>query len=176
MFDFRSGIYRLVTIISLFFFAGLFIHCSSNNAGTSQANSQEQKGPQKAKQDVPELADAMGQLQTYFHKYALAVDAENHELATFYFHEVRASADGIKENIPGYEGYDIARFMKTFLDPTIEPVEKALANKNWEQVRERTIEVVQACNSCHNATSHGFVKITPGFDNNPFNQDFSAPE
>lgn len=175
MFDFRSGIYRLVTIISLFFCAGLFIHCSSNNSGTSQSKSQQQ-GPQKAKQDVPELADAMGQLQTYFHKYALAVDAKNHELATFYFHEVRASADGIKKNIPGYEGYDIARFMNTFLDPTIEPVEKALANKNWEQVRKRTIQVVQACNSCHNATSHGFVKITPGFDNNPFNQDFSAPE
>lgn len=125
---------------------------------------------------MPELADAMGDLQRYFHKFALAVEAENHELAEFYFHEVRASADGIKKNIPGYEGYDIARFMKTFLDPTIEPVETALANKNWEKVRKRTIELNNACNSCHNATSHGFVKVEPGFDNNPFNQDFSAPE
>jgi hypothetical protein len=104
------------------------------------------------------------------------VEAENHELTTFYFHEVQASADEIKENIPGYEGYDIAQLMGLFLDPTIEPVETALADRDWDKVRQRTIELVDACNSCHNATSHGFIEITPGFDNNPFNQDFSAPE
>jgi hypothetical protein len=118
----------------------------------------------------------MGQLQYYFHKYSLAVEAQNHELATFYFHEVRAAVDGIRKNIPGYEGYDIARFMKMFLIPTIEPVETALSNKNWADVREKTIAVAKACNSCHNATSHGFIQVKPGFDNNPYNQDFSTSE
>lgn len=170
-----SGIPRIVTIMSLFICGILLAYCSSETAEPEQSASN-QNTVRKAKEDVPELADAMGQLQTYTHKYALAVEAENHELATFYFHEVRASADGIKENIPSYEGYDIERFMRMFLDPTIESVETALADKDWEEVRQRTIELVDACNSCHNATSHGFVKITPGFDNNPFNQDFSAPE
>jgi len=174
MFDSRSGFRRITTILSLFLCSILLVYCSTGESSSSQTE-QQQQGVQKAKEDTPELADAMGQLQQYLHKYALAVDAQNHELASFYFHEVRASSDGIKENIPGYEGYDIARFMKNFLDPTIEPVEKALANRNWEKVRENTIKLVDACNSCHNATSHGFVKITPGFDNNPFNQDFSAP-
>ncbi len=172
MFTKRSAVHKIVAILSLFFCTVLLVHCS--NSETEQP--QQQQGVQKANEDVPELADAMGQLQYYTHKYALAVDAKNHELATFYFHEVRAAADGIKENIPGYEGYNIARFMKLFLDPTIEPVEQALANKNWEEVRENTITMVNSCNSCHNATSHGFVKVTPGFDNNPYNQDFSAPE
>ena len=174
MIDFGSGIRRLATILSLFLCSILLVYCSPEE--TESPEMTQQQSVQKAKQDVPELADAMGQLQHYFHKFALAVDAQNHETATFYFHEVRASADGIKENIPGYEGYDIARFMRVFYDPAVEPIEEALANRNWEQVRERTIEMVQACNSCHNATAHGFVRITPGFDNNPFNQDFSAPE
>lgn len=171
---FGNGTTRIFTFLGLFMASILIIQC---NAQTEEPRENEQQqASQKAREEVPELADAMGQLQYYTHKYALALDAENHELATFYFHEIRAAADGIKENIPGYEGYDIARFMRLFLDPTIEPVETALANRNWEEARQRTIDMVNSCNSCHNATSHGFVKVTPGFSDNPYNQDFSAPE
>lgn len=169
------GISRITTILSLFLCGVFLIHCSSET-NESQQSADNQNAVRKAAEDVPELADAMGQLQTYTHKYALAVENEYHELATFYFHEVRASADGIKQNIPGYEGYDIERFMRLFLDPTIEPVETALADRDWDEVRQRTIEMVDACNACHNATSHGFIRVTPGFDSNPFNQDFSAPD
>lgn len=169
-----SGIHRIIAVLTLFFCTILIVHCSFDDPQTEQATSS--KEPQKAAQNTPELADAMGQLQYYTHKYALALEAENHELATFYFHEVRASTDWIKENIPGYEGYEIARFMRVFLDPTIEPVETALGNRNWEEARQNTIDMINACNSCHNATSHGFVKVTPGFDDNPYNQDFSGEE
>ncbi|WP_138431304.1 hypothetical protein [Fodinibius saliphilus] len=168
-----SGVYKITTVLGLFLCTLLLVYCSSPNKENAAPQKQ---GIEKAKKDTPELADAMGQLQLYTHKYALAVDAKNHELATFYFHEVRAAADGITKNIPGYEGYDISRFMKLFLEPTIEPVETALANKKWDEVRAKTIEMVNSCNSCHNATSHGFVRITPGFDNNPYSQDFSVPE
>lgn len=168
---------RLFVILSLFSVSTVLIHCTSGQQKeTRPQTSETQQKTKKAMDNVPELADAMGQLQYYTHKYALAMDAQNHELATFYFHEVRAAADGIKQNIPGYEGYDIARFMRLMLDPTIEPIETALANKEWDKVRQNTIDMIDACNSCHNATSHGFVEVTPGFDNNPYNQDFSAPE
>jgi len=165
----------ILALIAIFFCTAFLIRCSPEESDTAQTEKQEQ-GPKRAMANTPELADAMGQLQRYTHKYALAAQAKNHELATFYFHEVRAAVDGIKKNIPGYEGYDIKRFMNMFLDPTLEPVETALANRNWEQVKERTIEMVDACNSCHNATSHGFIQVKPGFNNNPFNQEFSVPE
>lgn len=173
---FGKSIPPLFTILSLISASLVLVHCSSDQQKSRPTGSQAQQTTKKAMENVPELADAMGQLQYYTHKYALSVDAQNHELATFYFHEIRAAADGIKKNIPGYEGYDIARFMRLMLDPTIEPIETALANKEWEKVRENTIDMVDACNSCHNATSHGFIEVTPGFDNNPYNQDFSAPE
>ncbi|WP_372639027.1 hypothetical protein [Fodinibius sp.] len=172
-----SGRTPIFTILSLLLASVLIIQCNTQtNESPDEEEQQEEQAVQKAREDTPELADAMGQLQYYTHKYALALEAENHELATFYFHEVRAAADGIKENIPGYEGYDIARFMRLFFDPAIEPVETALANRDWDEAREKTIEMVDSCNSCHNATSHGFVKVTPGFSDNPYNQDFSAPE
>lgn len=177
MFVSGSGLRRIISILALFCCTIVLVYCSSSQESNSrQQSSKQNSAPKKARENTPELADAMGQLQYYLHKYALAVDAKNHELATFYFHEVRASIDGIKDNIPGYEGYDIARFIKMFLDPTIEPVETTLANRKWEDVRQKTIEMVDACNSCHNATSHGFIEVKPGFDHNPYNQDFSNPE
>lgn len=166
-----SGLRQIFTILGLFLCTVLLVYC---NAEPVEPQEKQAEGIQRAMPDVPELADAMGQLQYYTHKYALAVEAENHELATFYFHEVRAAADGIQQNIPGYEGYDIARFMEIFLMPTLHPVELALADKNWEEVRKRTIQMVNACNSCHNATSHGFIQVTPGWDKNPYNQVFSG--
>ena len=175
MFKFGSGITRILTVVTLFVVSAIIVQCNSQPTEKEKPKKQAE-GPKRAMEDIPELADAMGALQRYTHKYTLALDAKNHELATFYFHEVRAAADGIKKNIPGYEGYDIKRFMKLMLDPTIEPIEKALADRNWEKAREKTIDMIDGCNSCHNATSHGFIQITPGFDNNPYNQDFSAPE
>lgn len=172
MFKFSLGFSRLLTVLSLFAVSVVIVQCNHQK----EEPAKKEKTAQRAAQNVPELADAMGQLQYYTHKYALALDAKNHKLATFYFHEVRAAADGIKKNIPGYEGYDISRFMKLMLDPTIVPVETALANKNWEEARAKTITMISACNSCHNATGHGFVQVTAGFDKNPYNQDFSAPE
>lgn len=169
-----SPIKLLSLVLSVVLCAFLTIQCTTEQSDNSASETQQEV--KKAKEDTPELADAMGQLQKYFHKYALAVNAKNHELATFYFHEVRAAADGIKQNIPGYEGYDIKRFMTLIFDPAVEPVETALANKNWDEVKQKTIDLAKSCNSCHNATSHGFVKVTPGFDKNPFNQDFSAPQ
>lgn len=125
---------------------------------------------------TPELAEYMGTMQYYTHKFALATDAENQELATFYFNEIRALSEQIKKDIPGYEGYDIARFMGIFLDPAIQPVADALEGNDWEETRSQVLQLINSCNSCHNATSHGFVQVTPGFDRNPYNQDFSKTE
>lgn len=148
---------------------GFISQCIPNQQETtSQQNSEIQPDEQ-----VPELAEYMSTMQYYTHKFALAAGAENQELAQFYFNEIRALSDQIKEDIPGYEGYDIARFMKIFLDPAIPPVADALQNTDWGETRRQVQELVKSCNSCHNATSHGFVKVTPGFDKNPYNQDFS---
>jgi len=158
----------LLSVLIIFAVCALTIQCNST--------AQEKENHDKEEHEEVELAVAMGQLQTYTHKYALAVEAENHELASFYLHEVEESVEGIAEDVPTYEGYDIAKLIGQYLEPEIEPTEEALESQNWEEVRKQTIKLVDTCNACHEASDHGFVKITPGFGNNPFNQDFSAPK
>ncbi len=174
MFDRKSSAKILYSALTVILCALVMLQCTTEKTDNNGSASQQEL--KKAKENTPELAVAMGQLQTYHHKFALAVEAKNYQLANFYLHEVEAAADGIKENIPSYEGYDIRKFMKIMFDSDVEPLETALANKNWDKVRQKTIDLTNSCNSCHNATAHGFVKITPGFDNNPFNQDFSVSE
>lgn len=173
MFKHTPAINRIISISFLFTFSIILVYCSpeqpENESGTNRT-------AQQAGTEVPELADEMSTLQQYSHKYALAVEAENQELAQFYFHEVLATIEVIKDEIPSYDGYDIRRFMTLFIDPAIEPVEEAMKTRDWGDIREKTITLVNACNSCHNATNHGFIKVTPGFNNNPFNQDFSSGE
>lgn len=164
---------QIVTISSLLIIVFLSFGFISQCSPDEQTGTQEQNQQGMGEPEVAELAEPMGTMQYYTHKFALAVDAENQELAQFYFHEIRALSDEIKENIPGYEGYDIARFMTLFLDPVIPPVESALANTDWNETRRQVQELVNACNTCHNATAHGFVEVTAGFDQNPYNQDFS---
>jgi hypothetical protein len=167
MLEYKSA-YRLLSVLTIFAVSALTIQCNSA--------AQDNKNKETEKHEEVELAVAMGQLQTYTHKYTLAVEAENHELASFYLHEIEESVEGIAEDVPTYEGYDIAKLIGQYLEPEIEPTEEALESKNWEEVRKQTIKLVDTCNSCHEASDHGFVKITPGFNNNPFNQDFSTPK
>jgi len=165
--------FLLPGILSIILISFVFIsQCTS-------AEQQKREGQESSMQQdapTPELAEYMSTMQYYTHKFALAVDAEHRELAQFYFHEIRALSDEIKKDIPGYEGYDIARFMGIFMDPTIQPVEDALSSNNWETTRKEVLNLIDSCNSCHNATGHGFVEVTAGFDKNPYNQDFSSPE
>lgn len=152
-----------------FIFFGFLSQCTSSQQQTEQQSNISSQ----ADEEVPELAEYMSTMQYYTHKFALAVNERNQELAQFYFNEIRALADQIKKDIPGYEGYDIARFMGIFLDPAIQPVADALKGSDWGETKTQVQELVNSCNSCHNATSHGFVQVTPGFDKNPYNQDFS---
>lgn len=161
-------------LLSIVLFSFIFLsQCTSQEQSNRQ---QEQQSSTQQDAPAPELAEYMSKMLYYTHKFALSVDAENRELAQFYFHETRALSEEIKKDIPGYEGYDIARFMRLFLDPTIQPVEDALAGNNWQTTRKTALDLIDSCNSCHNATGHGFVNVTPGFDKNPYNQDFSSPE
>ncbi len=164
----RKSAYRLLSVLIIFAVCALTIQCNST--------AQDEKETKSDEHEEVELAVVMSQLQTHTHKFTLSVEAENYELASFYMHEMEESAETITEKVPTYEGYNIAELMGQYLEPQMESTEEALKEKDWNNVRQKTIKLVDSCNSCHGASDHGFVKITPGFDINPFNQDFSAPK
>ena len=123
-------------------------------------------------QTTPELAEYMQYIRRYMHKLSLSVQARNGELANFYMHELQASALSVKQDVPGYEGYDIAYFMEFMLDPSLDSLRVNLNTRNWEKIETQIDNTIQSCNSCHNATGHGFIQVTAGYDKNPYNQIF----
>ena len=146
------------------------IGCTS---GESRPTEDEDK--ENAHHEEAELALHMARLQRWTQKTALALQAQNPEVADFYLHEMEESIETIQTEAPTYEGYEIADQTETFLVPSVESLDRALDDRDWSAVETRLTELAHACNQCHEATDHGFVKIDLEDVPNPYPQDFSAP-
>lgn len=122
---------------------------------------------------APGLAHQMQSVQIWTHKLGLSIEAENVELADFYIHELEEGIEFLIDTIDEYDGFPIANLTRSMFIPALESLEDALDEKmGWVVVRERFEAVIASCNSCHVATDHGFIIITEGYGNNPFNQAF----
>jgi len=124
-------------------------------------------------QYTPGLAVQMKDMQYWSHKLALSVGAENAELADFYHHELEEAVEDLIDSIETYDGFAIAQLTEVMLVPTLDAVEDAIDEGDWTEARSAVSAMVQSCNACHVATDHGFIRITEGFDVNPFNQSFA---
>jgi hypothetical protein len=122
---------------------------------------------------TPELALLMGDLQRLTHKLALSTDAGNAELAAFYLHESQEQLRKIQSEAPEYENLPVALLIDRLAHPAYAPMQEAVTAKDTKRMREGIHAIVQACNACHTATQHAFIRITPGTEVNPFNQSFA---
>jgi hypothetical protein len=125
--------------------------------------------------DSPGLAMLMERMQTYTHKLQLSVEARNEGLAHFYLHELEETAEYVAENIPHYDDYPVGPLVREMLLPMIEDLEDAVEAGEWTAADTRFADMLRACNACHVATHHGYVRIAPA-TGNPFAQDFSVAE
>lgn len=123
-----------------------------------------------------ELASRMGDLQRWSHKATLALDARNPALADFYLHELEETVDGIREEVPTYEGYPVADLTDQILEPRLEALEASLDERAWATVDQRVKELSRACNRCHAQTDHEFVRVKLEDAPNPYAQDFTPSE
>ncbi|MCG8418510.1 MAG: hypothetical protein MJE77_11260 [Proteobacteria bacterium] len=126
---------------------------------------------QNSAEQPPELALEMSYLQRFVHKLSLAVGARNPDLAGFYLHELEETTEAIQEDIPTYEGHRIAELIGAMFMPQLEAVDAAVKDRDWDRGSELIQSMTAACNSCHQATAHGFIVIAVG-TSNPFNQKF----
>jgi hypothetical protein len=122
---------------------------------------------------TPELALLMGDLQRLTYKLALSADAGNAELAAFYLHESQEQLRKIQAEAPVYENIPVALLIDRLAHPAYAPMQEAVTAKDAKRMREGMNAIVQACNACHIATQHGFIRITVGTGVNPFNQSFA---
>ena len=126
-----------------------------------------------------ELAPPMGELQRLTHKLSLAVGGQNLELTRFYACESLELLREIQRDIPQYDGQPIALWIDRLAMPAYENLTAALSAAGdppsldqQAEVDRAVAGVVTACNACHEATSHGFIRITDERERNPFNQRF----
>lgn len=143
---------------------------------------------------TPGLALQMHYMQVWTHKLALSIEAGNLELADFYHHELEESTEDLIGTVPEYGGIAVANLTRAMLVPALESLEEALEyleglhenaesgagsgldsqafDAGWSDIRRKFEAVVNSCNACHAATGYGYIRVTAGYGNNPFNQDF----
>ncbi|MBK1835409.1 hypothetical protein [Roseibacillus ishigakijimensis] len=146
--------------------------------GAAQNEEEENFGPALqpvVEETPPELAGYMSELGRLTHKMALAADADNRELAQFYRYESQVQLETIQREVPEYEGHPIALLVGRMALPAFARMETILTedDSSRDDLLTGLDTVVQSCNQCHQATDHGFLKITRGTESNPFNQSFA---
>lgn len=121
--------------------------------------------------EAVELVEYMRRLQYFTHKAGLSIQAQNEPLTHFYLHELEEIIDKLK-GVKDYDGHPIAALAQRFLAPAFENVEKGVEAKQFVQAQTAYDAMLAACNQCHQATAHGFIKIEKRLDN-PFMQSFA---
>lgn len=123
-----------------------------------------------------ELAPYMAELQTLTHKLSLSIGSSNRPLARFYAYEMEANLEKIQAEVPEYDGQPIALLVDRMALPSLEKLHALLGSdmepEEPDALRRALDGVVDACNHCHQATLHGFIRITVETGKNPFSQSF----
>jgi hypothetical protein len=120
-----------------------------------------------------DLAMYMANLQRDSHKLGLSIQAKNKPLAEFYFTELGEMFEIVQKKFPTYEGFQIAALSKAMIDPAKPALSKALAASDWPGATTAYDKYLAACNGCHQAVQHPFVKLVAP-TGNPFNQSFAT--
>lgn len=130
-------------------------------------------GADHEEEEGEELAPYMASLQRYVEKLYLAGSNESWELAHFYGEEL----DEVAEEVAGggftEDGHDVSALMRTMLLPVVAQVEEAATERSAEAFTSAYDALITACNACHDATEHGFIKLRVPDANAYPSQDFA---
>lgn len=117
----------------------------------------------------PGFGDFMGSIQNHHNKLWFAGFNENWELAAFEIHELEELFDDIKTIYPDrVETQSIS-----VIGPGLIAVNNAIKQQNKEEFKQGYTTLTNACNTCHQATEHDFIKITEPTSPSYSNQDYT---
>ncbi|MDR3680159.1 MAG: hypothetical protein P4L41_09350 [Flavipsychrobacter sp.] len=116
----------------------------------------------------PGFGEFMSSIQVHHEKLWFAGQAQNWKLADFEMGEIKEALDDIKEyNTDRPEAVSLP-----MIDPAIDSLNSAIAQKNPQLFKSSFVLLTNTCNNCHHATKHEFnvIKIpdTPPFSNQVF--------
>ena len=107
--------------------------------------------------DEVELAPLMLRLQIHMDKLYWAGKAQNWPLAAFYAHELNETLATITKAKIVDEGVNVSALANPMLAGALGGLEAATKDKRGFAAKYEA--TVQACNGCHAATKHPFIRI-----------------
>jgi len=119
-----------------------------------------------------ELGVHMGRIQRYHQKWWLAGRAGNSELAAFYLHEMGEEMVAVAEAGVVEDGIDVGVHMRAHGLPVLRELERRLKAEGVAAAHSGAVLLVNACNSCHAATGHPFIRVRVPSDAHFPDQDF----
>lgn len=106
-----------------------------------------------------ELAVIMGRMQIHFDKLWFAGSNENWDLAGFYIHELEESLEELEENNITEDDIDISNLVKVMTERPFQKLENSIKQKQLDAFKTDYQNMMKTCNSCHQASNHGFIQL-----------------
>jgi hypothetical protein len=126
---------------------------------------------------VPGLGELMLSQQSRHAKLWLAGQAGNWELAAYEIGEIREGFGDIARLHPAPKDLPVPvdQAIETIMASPMDELAQAIQRKDRKAFEDAFDTMTQGCNSCHQATNHGF-SVLQRPKSNPFpNQDFTTP-
>lgn len=124
-------------------------------------------------QEEFEAAPLMSRMQIYANKLWYAGDAENWDLAAFYFEEIEEVMEEIEKTDAEENGVSLSQAVNDWGLGPIENLEKTIVSKDKKTFFLEYENMIINCNGCHTTTKHPYIKIIKPTDPIFSNQKYS---
>jgi cytochrome c553 len=115
----------------------------------------DQKPANAQERYLPRLNDMMVVTQLRHFKLWYAGTAQNWPLANYELEQIRASIEDVNNLYPNNK----ASNMSTMMTPVTHELDSAIKAKDSVNFSQAFLKLTSLCNSCHEATGVGFIKI-----------------
>ncbi len=115
--------------------------------------------PQPATGYVPGLGEIMALQQMRHAKLWFAGAARNWELADYELDELREGFDDVARLQPMHAGVPVGEMAAKLTAAPLDAIDAAIKKKDAAAFARGFDSLTAACNSCHQAASHGFIRI-----------------
>ena len=125
----------------------------------------------------PQLSALMNMLiQPRHAKLGLAGKAENWQLATYMFQEIKAGFGVVGRAVPRWKGLPVPDLIEAATGQVWPVLDFAIKAGEPRQFMESYQKLTQACNNCHTTMDHAYVVIKVPADASAWpNQEFGPP-
>ena len=113
----------------------------------------------RAAEDEASLLDHMVLMQRYVEKAALASEAGNWPLTSFYADKISERATRVIDGGYVVDGKDVSQIAAEIADPRAAALADAARTGDAEQFQAAYEQMVAGCNACHAASGYNVIRI-----------------